>query len=66
MTVAERLRKEGEIRGEIRGEIKTYEELLAGGLLSKEMVNQKLAKLNRKLKKMTGFGSQKQRGQVEE
>jgi len=56
MTVAERLRKEGEIRGEIRGEIKTYRELLAGRLLSKEMVNQKLAELNRKLKEMTGHG----------
>ncbi len=50
MTVAERLRKEGEIRGEIRGEIKTYEELLASGLLSKDMVDRKLAELNRKLK----------------
>ncbi len=44
MTVAERLRKEGEVRGEI----KTYKELLAGGLLSKEMVEQKLAELNQK------------------
>jgi len=54
MTVAERLRKEGEIRveiqGKIQGEIKTYEELLASGLLSKEMAKPKLAELNRKLK----------------
>lgn len=53
MTVAERLRKEGEVRGEIRGEIKgeikTYKKLLASGLLSKEMVEQKLAELNQKL-----------------
>jgi hypothetical protein len=52
MTVAERLRKEGEVRGEIRGEIKTYKALLASGLLSKEMVEQKLAELNQKLEKV--------------
>ena len=53
MTVAERLRKEGEIRGEIQGKIETYKELLADGFLSKEMVDQKLAELNRKLKEAT-------------
>ena len=52
MTVAERLRQEGEIRGEI----KTYKKLLASGFLSKELVDQKLDELNRKLKKMTGKG----------
>jgi len=50
MTVAERLRREGEIRGEIRGKIETYKELLSSGFLSKEMVDQKLAELERKLK----------------
>jgi predicted transposase YdaD len=54
MTVAERLRQEGEVRGEIRGEIKTYKELLASGLLSKELVEQKIAELNRKLEKVAG------------
>jgi len=49
MTVAERLRKEGKIQGKIE----TYNELLADGFLSKEMVDQKLAELNRKLKKAT-------------
>ena len=52
MTVAEKLRREGEIRGEIRGKIETYEELLAGGFLSKEMAVRKLAELNRKLEEM--------------
>lgn len=64
MTVAERLRKEGEIRGEIRGkilgeirgkilgEIKTYKKLLSRGLLSKELVEDKIAELERKLKKL--------------
>ncbi|MGE0084000.1 MAG: hypothetical protein AB7S75_06215 [Desulfococcaceae bacterium] len=54
MTVAEKLRKEGEIRseirGEIRGKIETYKELLVSGFLSKEMVEQKLAEMERKLK----------------
>ncbi|MEZ4529100.1 MAG: Rpn family recombination-promoting nuclease/putative transposase [Desulfobacterales bacterium] len=54
MTVAEKLRKEGEIRGEIRGEIKTYRQLLASGLLSKEMAEQKLAELERILKELGG------------
>ena len=49
MTVAERLRKEGKIQGKIE----TYNELLADGFLSKEMVDQKLAELNRKLKEAT-------------
>ncbi len=61
MTVAERLRKEGEIRGElrgeIRGEIKTYKALLESGFLSKEMVEQKLAELNRKLEEIAGRAS---------
>jgi len=48
MTVAENLRKEGEIRGEI----KTYKELLARGILTKDMASQKLAELNQKLKEM--------------
>ena len=53
MTVAERLRREGEIRGEIRGKIKICQEFLAGGLLSKDMVEQKIAELNRELEKLT-------------
>ncbi len=53
MTVAKRLRKEGEMRGEIRGEIKTYEELLARGLLPKEIADLKLDELYRKLKAQT-------------
>ncbi|MEZ4525584.1 MAG: Rpn family recombination-promoting nuclease/putative transposase [Desulfobacterales bacterium] len=52
MTVAEKLRKEGEIRGKIE----TYKELLASGLLSKEMVGQKLAELEQKLRELAGQG----------
>lgn len=57
MTVAERLRREGEIRGEergeVRGKIKLCQELLANGLLPKDMVEQKIAQLNRELEKLT-------------
>ena len=57
MTAAEKLRKEGEKRGEKRGEIwgeiKTYQELLASGLLSEAMVAPKIAELNRELEKLT-------------
>ncbi len=52
MTVAERLRKEGEVRGEI----KTYRQLLASGLFSKEMVEQKLAELEQKLMELAEKG----------
>jgi len=54
MTVAERLRKEGESRGEIRGKIEVYKELMTSGLLSKEIAEQKIAELERKLKEVTG------------
>lgn len=50
MTVAEKLRKEGEIRGEI----KTYRQLLASGFLPKKIVDQKLAELEQKLMELTG------------
>lgn len=45
--------KRGEKRGKIQGEIKTYQELLASGLLPKDMVEQKIAQLNRELKQLT-------------
>ncbi len=53
MTVAERLRQEGEIRGEVRGKIELWQELLASGLLSKDIADQKIAQLNRELEKLT-------------
>ncbi len=56
MTVAEKLRKEGEKRGEKRGaiygKIELCQEFLAKGLLSKDMAEQKIAELNRKLEKL--------------
>ena len=45
--------KRGEKRGKIQGEIKTYQELLASGLLPKDMVEQKIAQLNRELEQLT-------------
>ena len=57
MTAAEKLRKEGrkegEKRGTIYGKIVTYQELLSSGLLPKDMVEQKIAQLNRELEKLT-------------
>jgi predicted transposase YdaD len=53
VTVAERLRREGEIRGEIQGEIKTYKDLLTKGILPQDMVAQKLEELNRKLEELS-------------
>ena len=65
VTVAEKLRNEGrvegeiqgkiegKIEGEIQGEIKTYKELLAKGLLPKDMAAQKLEELNRKLEELS-------------
>jgi predicted transposase/invertase (TIGR01784 family) len=49
MTVAERLRQEGEVRGKIQ----LWQELLANGLLPKDMVEQKITQLNRELEKLT-------------
>ena len=48
VTVAEKLRKEGEIRGRIE----TCRELLAGGPLSREALERKLAELERKLREI--------------
>jgi hypothetical protein len=53
MTVAERLRREGEIRGEILGKIQICQEFMANGLLPKDMADQKIAQLNRELEKLT-------------
>ncbi len=53
MTVAEKLRKEGRKEGAIYGKMETYQELLASGLLPKDLVEQKLAELNQKLAQLT-------------
>jgi predicted transposase/invertase (TIGR01784 family) len=42
----------GEKQGKILGEIKTYQELLSSGLLSKDMAEPKIAELNRKLEQL--------------
>ena len=46
-------RREGEKRGAIHGQIKMCQEFLAKGLISKDMVEQKSAELNRELEKLT-------------
>jgi hypothetical protein len=53
MTVAEKLRREGRKEGAIYGKMETYQELLASGLLPKDLVEQKLAELNQKLAQLT-------------
>ena len=53
MTIADELRMEGEIRGEIRGEIKIYRELMEGGLIPRELAEQKIAELSGKLGALT-------------
>ena len=45
--------KRGEKRGAIHGQIKMCQEFLAKGLISKDMVEQKSAELNRELEKLT-------------
>jgi hypothetical protein len=45
-------RRAGEKRGKIRGGIKAYQELLATGLLPKDMAEQKIAELNQELGKL--------------
>lgn len=49
----EEVTRRGGKRGEIQGEIQTYQELLASGLLPKDMAEQKIAQLNLELEKFT-------------
>ncbi|MDM8523018.1 Rpn family recombination-promoting nuclease/putative transposase [Desulfococcaceae bacterium HSG8] len=54
MTIADELRMEGEIRGEIRGEIKMCRELMEKGFIHREVAEQKIAELSKKLEEITG------------
>jgi len=49
MTIADELRREGEIRGEI----KIYRELMESGLIPRELAEQKIAELSGKLRAVT-------------
>jgi len=57
MTIADELRKEGEIRGELRGEIKgeikMCRELMDKGIIPRELAEQKIAELSKRLEGIT-------------
>ncbi len=53
MTIADELRMQGEIKGEIKGKIETYQELLNNGLIPRELAEQKIAELKKKLEEVS-------------